>query len=113
MAKTASSTVWSPSDAKPASPRTTGNTEDQNRLKPCRGRLFDLWKSWNWKVRAGRENLDSGVIGVSACRRPRWPPDRREHEQTTAPEPHPGIQGEGGTGRRHGRADAGGIGAAI
>src|ERR1022692_4185146 len=58
-------------------------------------------------------NLDSGVIGVSACRRPRWQPNRREHEQTTAPEPNPGIQGEGGTGCRQGRADAGGIGAAI
>src|ERR1035441_8578263 len=69
----------------------------------CKGR---------WK-RAGWENLDSGVIGVSACQRPRWQPNRREHEQTTAPEPHPGIQGEGGTGCRQGRADAGRIGAAI
>src|SRR5208282_4266877 len=65
------------------------------------------------KDRAGWENLDSGVSGVTACRRPKWQPNRRADEQTTAPEPHPGIQGEGGTGRRQGRADADGIGAAI
>src|ERR1039457_2729205 len=28
--------------------------------------------------RAGLENLDSGIIGVSACPRPRWLPNRRE-----------------------------------
>jgi hypothetical protein len=42
MGKTASSAVGSPPDAKPAPPRTTGNTAEQNRLKPCRGKLFDL-----------------------------------------------------------------------
>jgi hypothetical protein len=40
--KTASSAVGSPPDAKPASPRTTGNTTDQNQLKPCTGKPFEL-----------------------------------------------------------------------
>jgi transposase len=53
-------------------------------------------------VRAGWENVDSGVSGVSACRRPRWQPHRREDEETTAPEPHSGIEGEGGTDRCRG-----------
>jgi hypothetical protein len=30
---------------------------------------------------------------------------RRDHEQTTAPEPHTGFQGEGGACRRQGRPD--------
>jgi hypothetical protein len=42
MGKTASSAVGSPPDAKPASPCTTGNTADQNRLKPCKGKPFNL-----------------------------------------------------------------------
>ncbi len=42
MGKTASSAIGSPPDAKPASPCTTGNTADQNRLKPCKGKPFDL-----------------------------------------------------------------------
>src|SRR5208282_909466 len=40
MGKTAFSAVGGPSDAKPAPPRTTGNTAAQNRLKPCRGKQF-------------------------------------------------------------------------
>ena len=40
--KTAFSAVRGPSDAKPASSRTTGNHAEQNRLKPCRGKPFDL-----------------------------------------------------------------------
>ena len=42
MGKTASSVVGSPPNAKPASPCTTGNTADQNRLKPCTGKPFEL-----------------------------------------------------------------------
>ena len=42
MGKTAFSAVGSPSDAKPAPTRTTGNTAEQNRLKPCTGKPFDL-----------------------------------------------------------------------
>ena len=44
LGKIASSPIGSPLDAKPASPRTTGNTAHQNRLKPCRGKPFELWK---------------------------------------------------------------------
>jgi hypothetical protein len=32
--------------------------------------------------------------------------NRRDDEQTTAPEPHTGLQGEGGAGRHQGREDA-------
>jgi hypothetical protein len=32
---------------------------------------------------------------------------RRDHEQTRTPEPHPGLQGEGGACRRQGRSNAG------
>ena len=41
VGKKGSSAVGSPPDAKPASPCTTGNTADQNRLKPCKGKQFD------------------------------------------------------------------------
>jgi hypothetical protein len=41
------------------------------------------------------------------------PHDRRSDEQTTPPEPQPGIQGEGGIGCREGREDAGRVGAAV
>ena len=53
MGKTASSAVGSPSDAKPAPPRTTGNTADQNRLKPCRGKPFDLWNELELESQKG------------------------------------------------------------
>src|SRR5664279_3055798 len=39
--------------------------------------------------------------------------NRRDHEQTTAPEPQPCFQGEGGACRRQGRSDAGPIGRAF
>jgi hypothetical protein len=42
MGKTASSAVWNPPDAKSAPSATTGNTATQNRLKPCRGKPFEL-----------------------------------------------------------------------
>ena len=51
MRKTASSAVRSPADAKPAPPRTTGNTADQNRLKRCSGKQF----------RAMGRDLDAGT----------------------------------------------------
>jgi hypothetical protein len=51
MGKTASSAVGSPPDAKPASPCTPGNHAEQNRLKPCRGKPFDLWKQLKSKVK--------------------------------------------------------------
>ena len=42
MGKTASSAVEGPPDAKPATSATTGNTAEQNRLKPCTGKSFEL-----------------------------------------------------------------------
>ncbi len=53
MAKTASSAVGSPPDAKPTSPRTTWNNAKQNQLKPCRGRPFDLWKELKFESQKG------------------------------------------------------------
>jgi hypothetical protein len=44
MENTASSAVGSPSDAQTAPPHTTGNTAEQNRLKPCRGKLSESMK---------------------------------------------------------------------
>src|SRR3954453_15967702 len=40
-------------------------------------------------------------------------PHRREHDETTAPEPHTGLQGEGGFGRRPRRQDAGRVSTAV
>src|SRR5258707_3143325 len=39
--------------------------------------------------------------------------NRRNDEQTTAPEPHTGIQGQGGARRRQGRSNAGSAGGAF
>src|SRR6202022_3890459 len=39
--------------------------------------------------------------------------NRRDHEQTTAPEPHTGLQGEGGACRRQGRPDHSSAGGAF
>src|SRR5918996_561659 len=38
---------------------------------------------------------------------------RRDHDETTAPEPQSGLQGEGGLGRHQGREDAGRVSAAV
>ena len=51
--KTASSAVWSPPDAKPVSPRSAGNHAEQNWIKPCRGKPFDLSKSLELKGQKG------------------------------------------------------------
>jgi transposase len=37
----------------------------------------------------------------------------RDDDETSAPEPQPGIQGESGSGRHQGREDVGRVGAAI
>jgi hypothetical protein len=55
--KIASSAVGSPPDAKQASPRTTGDNAEQNRLKPCRGKPFDLWKELTFESRKGNSRL--------------------------------------------------------
>src|ERR1700737_2378043 len=39
--------------------------------------------------------------------------NRRDHEQTTAPEPHTGLQGQGGACRRQGRPNGGSAGRAL
>ena len=49
MAKTASSAVGNPPDAKPTSPRTAGNNAKQNQLKPCPGKPFDLRKEFKFE----------------------------------------------------------------
>src|SRR4051794_30580709 len=41
------------------------------------------------------------------------PREGRDDDETTAPEPHPGLQGEGGPGCRKGREDAGRAGPAV
>src|SRR4051812_35500180 len=41
------------------------------------------------------------------------PREGRDDDETTAPEPHPGLQGEGGPRRREGREDAGRAGPAV
>ena len=57
LGKTASSPVGSPPDAKTASPRTTGNTAHQNRLKPCRGKPFELLKRLKFESQKGNPRL--------------------------------------------------------
>src|SRR6266478_453521 len=48
--------------------------------------------------------LTAGKIG---------PRIRRDDEQTSTPEPHPGLQGEGGACRRQGRSNTGSTGGAV
>src|SRR6266480_975468 len=58
--------------------------------------------------RAGLGNLYRTMSGVSALQRARFGPRiRRDNAQTTAPEPHTGLQGEGGAGRHQGRSNTG------
>jgi hypothetical protein len=47
----------SPPDAKPATSTTTGNTADQNRLKPCRGEPFELLKELELESQKGNPRL--------------------------------------------------------
>jgi hypothetical protein len=62
---------------------------DAKALKPIcnesRLRKFEQVDKWNFC-------LTTAIIAVN----------RRDHEQTTAPEPHTGLQGEGGACRRQG-----------
>jgi hypothetical protein len=61
-----------------------------------------------WPVKTGQG--DKWIFCLTAANGPH---DRRSDEQTTAPEPQPGIQGEGGLGCREGREDAGRAGAVV
>jgi hypothetical protein len=49
-------------------------------------------------MRVGSANLNSAISGVSARQRPGWLRTRRVDDETNAPEPQPGIQGESGIG---------------
>lgn len=62
IGKTASSAVEGPPDAKPATSATTGNTADQNRLKPCRGKPFDLRIELKFESQKGNSRLIRQVL---------------------------------------------------
>src|ERR1035437_2032445 len=64
-------------------------------------------------VRAGRANSDGGLSGGSVRPQPKMAGMRRADEQTSASEPHSGLQGEGGLGRHQGRKNTFGIGAVV
>ena len=66
-------------------------------LFQSRTRKFEQDAKWSFC-------LTAGTIG---------PRIRRDHEQTTAPEPHLGLQGEGGACRRQGRPDDSPTGRAL
>jgi hypothetical protein len=51
ICKAASSAVGSPPNTKPASPCSTGNNTEQNRLNPCRGKPFDLCRELKSKAK--------------------------------------------------------------
>ncbi len=70
MGKTASSAVESPPDAKPVTSAITRNTEDQNRLKPCSGKPFDLWNELELESQKGNSRAKN-QIGRYPARR--WP----------------------------------------
>jgi len=53
---------------------------EKQRWKESRTRKFEQIDKWSFCLTAGTLSLRI----------------RRDHEQTTAPEPHPGLQGEGG-----------------
>jgi hypothetical protein len=71
MEKTAYSAVGSPADARPAPPRTTGNTADQNRLNLAEESRSIYGTSWNWKVKkeipAKSEPSSSRWRSLTAC----------------------------------------------
>ena len=67
---------------------------------PCwqsRLRKFEQVDKWSFCLTAGTLSLRI----------------RRDHEQTTAPEPHTGLQGEGGACRRQGRPNDSSAGGAF
>ena len=64
-------------------------------------------------TRGGSGNLNSGEKWIAGLTAAMLAASRRQDEQATAPEPQPGVQGQGGTGRRARREDAGRAGAAV
>jgi hypothetical protein len=63
--------------------------------RPAQRRLLDLIKSWLGKS-GQRDKWSFCLIAAMMTA------NRRDNEQTTAPEPHTGIQVEGGSGRHQG-----------
>jgi hypothetical protein len=61
MGKTAFSAAEGSLDAKPAPSRTTGNTAEQDRLKPCRRKPFDLWKELTFGSQKGNSGSKTTV----------------------------------------------------
>jgi hypothetical protein len=59
MGKTVSSAVEGPPDVKPATSATTGNTAEQNRLKPCAGKPFELSNELELEGQKGNSGLNA------------------------------------------------------
>ena len=70
------------------------------------GRKADQWRGGSGILHSGDKWIADLTAAMLAAR-------RGQDEQATTPEPQPGVQGEGGTGRREGREDAGRAGAAV
>jgi hypothetical protein len=64
--------------------------EEQAAYAPASGRKSHL------NPRASIANSDRGISGSSVLQRPKMAEKRRADEQTSAQEPHSGVQGEGG-----------------
>jgi hypothetical protein len=69
MGKTAASAVGSLPDAKPAPPRTTGNTADQNRLKPCIEKAVRSMERVRMESQKGNSGLGGVINGTNCIRR--------------------------------------------
>ena len=63
--------------------------------------------------RRGSGNLNSAISGGRIPDEASLLMNRSDDEQTTSPEPHAGLQGEGGLGGHQGRQNAGRSGAAV
>ena len=64
-------------------------------------------------LRGGSGNLHSGDKWIADLIAAMLAASRWQDKQATAPEPQPGVQGQGGPGRRERREDAGRAGAAV
>jgi|GEM_PF-7014163 len=71
-----------------------------------------MFGTWPAHGELARENCTVEIIGNSAGDR-HDAGNRRGHDETTAPEPQPGFQGECGACRREGRKDVSQIGRTI
>jgi hypothetical protein len=73
------------------------NTDTKNSLVPVLNTAQQDADTWIY--RAGSANSDRGISGGSVLWQPKMAEKRRTDEQTSAQEPHSGVQGEGGLGR--------------